>query len=208
MMLSRKQSRKSLAFTLIEMMVVIFILGILVAMVVGISRYVFEESARKETETTQAVLMGIIDAFHEQFEKYPPDQLDPINNAAQGDKPLEPSAAIISDMLQCRDANDITDAQCQFITGAVPQPGHKPRLAQQIKAISMDRLLKLPEEAIGDEASDFVFLDGWGKAMRYSRNGGLGDRPVLISAGPDGQFGWDAGEEPSLSADNVRSDGR
>ncbi len=43
-----------------------------------------------------------------------------------------------------------------------------------------------------------AILDGWGRPMRYSRDRGFGGGPVLISAGPDGDFETDA--------DNIRSD--
>lgn len=39
--------------------------------------------------------------------------------------------------------------------------------------------------------------DGFGKAMRYESAGGLGGTPVLISAGPDSEFG---------TRDDIRSD--
>ncbi len=39
--------------------------------------------------------------------------------------------------------------------------------------------------------------DAWGVAMQYSETGGLGGRPVIISAGADGKFGTE---------DDIRSD--
>jgi len=44
-------------FTLVEMLAVVAILGILLALVVGVSRYVIDESSAKETVVTQEVVM-------------------------------------------------------------------------------------------------------------------------------------------------------
>jgi type II secretory pathway pseudopilin PulG len=58
-------------------------------------------------------------------------------------------------------------------------------------------------EALDRESFDRdneVFLDGYGNPIRYDDSGGIAGRPVLISAGPDGDF--------STSEDNIRSDNR
>jgi len=65
---------------------------------------------------------------------------------------------------------------------------------------SADLLAALPEDAIDKTASPWCFLDGYGNAIDYKMNGGVGNKPVLISAGPDGKF--------STTGDNIRSDGR
>ena len=55
---------------------------------------------------------------------------------------------------------------------------------------------RLPSSAI----SDGKIIDGYGNAMQYLANDGLGNRPLLESAGKDGDMG--------MTEDNVRSDGR
>jgi prepilin-type N-terminal cleavage/methylation domain-containing protein len=59
------------------------------------------------------------------------------------------------------------------------------------------------------------FSDGFGKAMLYAKEGGLGGKPVLISGGPDletgltesgGKLTVTAGSETKVK-DNIRSDG-
>lgn len=58
----------------------------------------------------------------------------------------------------------------------------------------------LPKDAWGGK--DHVLLDGWGMAVSYSWEAGIGKKPVLISAGPDGAMvGNDVGYQ-----DNIRSD--
>ena len=52
--------RTGRGFTLVEMLTVLMILAIILGLGVGISRYLMEEAARKQTEVTQAVLMDAI----------------------------------------------------------------------------------------------------------------------------------------------------
>jgi len=53
-------ARRHRGFTLVEMLTVLLILAIILGLVVGISRYLMEEAARKQTEVTQAVLMNAV----------------------------------------------------------------------------------------------------------------------------------------------------
>lgn len=64
------------AFTLVELLVVLLILAILLGLVVGISKYIMAESARKQTEATQGVVMVAIERYHEVKKDYPPDSAD------------------------------------------------------------------------------------------------------------------------------------
>ncbi len=52
-------------FTLLEMLVVVVIIAILTGLVMGISTYVQNEGARKETESTQAVVMQAIQVYYD-----------------------------------------------------------------------------------------------------------------------------------------------
>ena len=49
-------------FTLIELMVVMFVMMVLVALAVGVSKYVMDRSAREQTIATQSILMAAIRA--------------------------------------------------------------------------------------------------------------------------------------------------
>ena len=59
---------------------------------------------------------------------------------------------------------------------------------------SLDILKKLPQDSI---SSDGHLVDGWDREFGYKCNGSVNGGPVLISAGPDGQFD---------NKDNIRSD--
>jgi prepilin-type N-terminal cleavage/methylation domain-containing protein len=58
-------------FTLVEVMVVIVILGILVSLTIGVGRYVSDETARRTTLSTQAIIMSAINAYYDVRKDYP-----------------------------------------------------------------------------------------------------------------------------------------
>jgi type II secretory pathway pseudopilin PulG len=162
---------------MIELLVVMFILAVLVALVASVGGYVMRSANEKETATIQAVLMDAIQAWHDKDtstpKQYPPDRTGPTYVP-------DASAGILMDYLEGRSPPSSTNT---------PQV----RAATEI-------LLKLPKEAWGGPASGPV-RDSWGVPMRYHATGGLGGRPVIISAGPDGKF------DPSpYDEDNIRSD--
>ena len=59
-------------FTLVELIVAVAIMAILVTLVVGVSKHVRAEAARKATASTQAILMDAIQEYFEQKGGYPP----------------------------------------------------------------------------------------------------------------------------------------
>ena len=61
---------------MVELLVVLLILGILLALVVGISKYIMAESARKQTVATQRVVMNAIERFRDVTGSYPADSAD------------------------------------------------------------------------------------------------------------------------------------
>jgi len=222
---TRNARRAARAFTLIEMMVVIFILGVLVAMIVAVSSYVMDEAARRETESTQAMVLNIIDAFRDEFEKYPPDNLDQTDSDDPGagatPDPLSPLALMVAlrGGVDAHETDDYAENLYRYLYGenTAPNDAQCAALAARVKRITNDRLMQLPEDAIepwdrpGETWHEPVFKDGWGIAMRYSRDGGMGNRPVVISAGADHRFGWDDegfDDDESKTTDNIRSDGR
>jgi len=155
-------------FTLIELLVVIFILGILVTLVVGVAQYVYTKAARKQTQATQAIVMSAIEAYH-----------DICEGADEGE--TYPSGDI-AEMLECLKGEK-----------ALANDAQKARIKRDCAEI----LLKLPVDAYSAENPSEI-RDGFGKNMRYEQEGGLAGRPVLISAGPDGNF--------DTEDDNIRSD--
>ena len=58
---------------------------------------------------------------------------------------------------------------------------------------------KIPQNGRSTDGKSYV--DGWGREMEFDPIGAMNDRPLIISAGPDGEFGT-----PN-DKDNIRSDG-
>ncbi len=74
-----KTSRRSAAFTLIEMLVVIGIVGILAALVLGVGPVVTKAKARSKAKAELGKLVTLIESYHAKVKQYPPD--NPINSA-------------------------------------------------------------------------------------------------------------------------------
>lgn len=68
---------------------------------------------------------------------------------------------------------------------------------------------KATEAMLGDEPQSLT-RDAYGKAMLYLKDKGVGGNPVIISAGPDGVFGYEKNLSPEqrqrYKMDNIRSD--
>ena len=65
---------------------------------------------------------------------------------------------------------------------------------------TQETLAALKKDATVSVSGNLVFADGFGKHLDYREDKGAGGMPLLVSAGPDGDFG--------AEADNIRSDGR
>lgn len=63
---------------------------------------------------------------------------------------------------------------------------------------TMDKIRELPASVFQNQNPRRYFCDAWGNQMRFYRSAGRGGAPLLISAGPDGDFG--------TTDDNIRSD--
>lgn len=191
------------AFTLIEILVVIFILGVLAAIVVSVAGYVMNTASRQETAATQKLLMEAIQAFRDAGTP----KVYPFDCYCQDPSSLnyDPSAEATPDISGKVLVNFLTG---RFDTNDPNAPTDDRSQTPPVKAAT-ELLLKLPEEAWKGGTNEAV-RDGWGKDMRYEyaplaspRRGGLGGRPVVISAGPDSDFGDD---DETKEEDNVRSD--
>ena len=144
------------AFTLVELMIVIFILAVLVAIIVSISGYVTNKANEKDTAITQAILMNAIQAWRDK-DTNNPKRYPTITNEANSPQEL---------------IDQLTGNAAAGMTLDDPR----------VKAAT-EILLKLSKEAWPN--SSRPVLDGWGNAMQYSSTGGLGGMPVIISHGPD-----------------------
>jgi len=164
------EARAPKAVTLIELLVVLFVLTVLVALVVGVSSYTMQEAGRKQTVATQAILSQAIDAFTKAQDDGSPPKEEPVEGGWSADK-----------------------------QAMVRIQGLWDELNKEPKINDVGTLLhKLQTDATN--SNDRTFLDGFGKPMDYREKLGLGGRPVLISAGPDGDW--------SKTEDHIRSDGR
>jgi len=63
--------RQRRAFTLIEILTVLFIIGILVALVVGVAGLTRNQAAEEETRTTQKLLLQAIRSYHDDMGSWP-----------------------------------------------------------------------------------------------------------------------------------------
>ncbi len=66
------------AFTLVELVVAIFIIAILVTLVVNVARYVYDEGGRRQTRAIQEIVLDAVEAYHQATvpQAYPPS--DPV----------------------------------------------------------------------------------------------------------------------------------
>jgi len=190
-------------FTLTELMAVMLIMMVLVGLVVGVSRWIQMESARQETISIQAIIKEAILEYNIQKNVYPPDSpIAGTKPSALNDsdwtaatriaglfkelKGVEKSESIIRKIQtsralmywnwicpKCSNANFHAGDSCDVTNKCT---GKRPATATEFR----------------------MFIDGFSKWMDYSRSGGLGNTPVIISAGPDRDF--------TTPSDNVRSD--
>ena len=58
-------ARSGGGFTLVEVLIVIFILGVLAAIVASVAGYVMKSASSRETAATQKVLLEAIQAYHD-----------------------------------------------------------------------------------------------------------------------------------------------
>jgi len=174
-------------FTLVELLLVMFILSVLVGLVVGVSWYVIEEGRKKETLGSQKRLMAAIDAFRK-VEGHVPGAI-----AAEGVS-YEPDSS----------AADKWDPDKLM-----------PRL---IFVLSTGSPTGTVDVNLPLYRATRPFLDGvsttdaYGKSMLYLKDGGVGGKPVIVSAGPDGVFGYEKAyktnptQQKQYQKDNIRSD--
>jgi prepilin-type N-terminal cleavage/methylation domain-containing protein len=174
--------RPTEAFTLVEVLVVIFILAVLAAIIAGVAGYVMKSAAARETAATQKILMEAIQAFHD----------------AAGD-PSDSDSNYHGHVYPQIDPSDPNSGK--VLIGYLTGSGGTQTPA--VKAAT-DVLLKLPKDA-WDGDSNSAVKDAWRQDMRYDPNGGLGGKPVVISEGPDGKFGGASAGDPN-GEDDVRSD--
>jgi prepilin-type N-terminal cleavage/methylation domain-containing protein len=209
-------------FTLVEMLVVIFILVLLVGLIVGVSRWISQDSWKKQTIAWQGTIMDAVETYYQVKHVYPHEmQLEEIGYRPPPNPDTQPSAPhpwmegsatpekddLIGWRVYCRGHNLYVQLM------AVPQSAAKLMLLPS-DAISKTSRLFVDPAAPKDVSKYFskpvdVFCDALGNNMDYRERAGIGGRPVIISPGPDGNFGnSDNGWNAQFLKDNVRSDGQ
>ncbi len=81
-----RQQRNIVAFTLIEMLVVIGIIAILAAMITGVAIRVAEAKKIKRVEAEKNRLLTVIEAYQAQMGSFPPDNGNNVKDKASDDR--------------------------------------------------------------------------------------------------------------------------
>ncbi len=81
---SRPQAHRAAAFTLVELLVVLFILSILVSLAVSVGWIVVDKAKGKETAAIQAIVMEAVQAYYEDQGEYPSGNAKSLLTALKG----------------------------------------------------------------------------------------------------------------------------
>jgi type II secretory pathway pseudopilin PulG len=173
------------AFTLVELLLVMFIMSVVASLVVGVSWYVIEQGRKAETVVKQKRLIEAIKAYTKVVGKAPDLGKNPITKV-----PYEDIAILHRKLLlgPTADANSGTE--------------------------NFDRnniYYKATSPFLGNDDGGSLLADAYGKAMIYQKDKGFGGAPRIVSAGPDGYFGLSTDEPGVVDAlkcqrDNIYSD--
>ncbi len=175
-------------FTLVELLMVMFILSVLVGLVVGVSWYVIETGRRKETIITQKKLLAAIDAYRKVTGRVPDDltdkvYYDPDSSISYKYNPQEVMGRLLNVLTTGTYDNTYPDVNSAIYKATHPFLG---------------------------ESSVNLTTDAYGNSMVYLKDGGMGGTPAIVSAGPDGKFGFEKGQTDAqrqqYRKDNIRSD--
>ncbi|MCK4627244.1 MAG: prepilin-type N-terminal cleavage/methylation domain-containing protein [Phycisphaerae bacterium] len=166
-------------FTLVEMLVVITIITVLVLVVVGVSRIVIGRAGEEQTRLNMEVIRQAIQSYYDAKKIYPPDETDFSDQPTSGE------------MGSSNNPEGLRNWQAY-------KRGKK--LYGELSSVPQARaqIANLGEDAIKNINGNNVFVDGFDKYMEYRSDEGVGDTPVIISAGGDGDF--------NTEKDNLRSD--
>jgi len=168
--MNRRQTHAT-GFTLVEMLAVILVIAILVAVVVGVAGIVIRRAAEAETKMTMEVIRTAIDVHYEVNSDFPGE----VTNF--GAPPVGWSQR---NWEACKRGGALYGA----LMGCEP---------------AKQRLSPLKSDAIkAVYGGNKAFIDGFGKYMDYFKTAGAGGKPLVLSAGGDGDF--------NTTEDNVRSD--
>jgi type II secretory pathway pseudopilin PulG len=145
---------------MVELLVVMFIMAVVVALIVGVSKYVMDSAAKKQTETAQEIVLQAIQEYRRVKNAVPPDD---------GDHETD---VLMAELETCEQSAKIVE--------------------------------KLSKEVYPQRRGEL--RDGYDQPMRYYQDEAIGNEPLLLSAGPDREWGEGAGEAAQRE-DNIASDG-
>lgn len=199
-------------FTLVEMLIVISILVILVAMIISVANAVKVGGAEQQVRGYLGVLMSQVNSYHDLTGKYPAHWpgYDP-NAWNAGDNTVRTNIARLNcGVLMCGTGGLLPAGGTLKATGGLESIDavytalreNIPSSLLEPPAGTANPTGDLDGPGPGGAGIPFRYLnDGFGDHMpfNYLSNGGPGGTPVIISAGPDRQWG---------TADDIRSDER
>ncbi len=149
-------------FTLVELLAVILVLGIVVAMVVGVSGLVMRKAATERTKQWMGVIRNAWDEYYQATDAYP-------KYADEGDtgEDYKSNNADLFGLLM---------GPTSWGSGDV---------GARRKAEARRMLDGLPADATRVIDGNWHFIDGFGNIMWYHSTGGAAGQPFLESAGAD-----------------------
>jgi prepilin-type N-terminal cleavage/methylation domain-containing protein len=162
--------------TLMELLVVTIILGLLMALGLGIGSTLLTKADRQKTIGTMAIVMGAIDTYYEQCGAYPPQR-----NAARNDS--DGNIVMVDGKIVWNDPPPAAYGATQY--------DYSDFLLLMLKSCpaSQKALSALDQQAMEEGAySGSSFIDGFNLPILYNATGGFGGTPKLLSAGPDGKY--------------------
>lgn len=167
------------AFTLIEMLAVIAILGILLTMIIGVSGYIKNRAKEKQTETTLKIVSEAV-AYYQDNTGNLPRRYDSTG-----------TLTVIAD-------NDSTGLMYVLANSTYT----KDLIAKLPKSAWGDEpdnvaIYDSNGSAVSSPGQCFLLVDAFGNEIHWYADQGRGGSFVLVSAGPDGNLNTD---------DDIRSD--
>jgi prepilin-type N-terminal cleavage/methylation domain-containing protein len=173
--------RRPRGFTLIELITVVAILGILVSLMVGAVQGVRTHVARKATVELFAALDAALQRYYDDWGKYPfigTSAVEDFGSVNADYKPLTSGDLQTQRNAMLYAALNMTLRNGPYFKGSVGQA--------QLRS--------------GPQGKPFyVFLDGWGRDIRYLPDATVTAPPVLESSGAD------PGDDANIDNDNMRN---
>jgi len=181
------------AFTLVELMVVMFIMSVVAALVVGVSWYVIQQGRKSETRDKQRKLVEAINAYRKVTGHVPDIDYGP--DLANSDTATPP---------RYKDKSRLMLALIQILWGYSRPSTYTSNIGSPDYNSAE---YKATRPWLGSGAMSLT-SDAYGNTMLYLKNRGFGGTPRIVSAGPDKMFGDEIGlaNPAQYQSDNIYSD--